>query len=621
MVAPSRAPRSPWPLRLAFAASVASIVAVHGPILGYKTYANVDEAYACALASRLLDGYKLYQGAISQRGPMMYYVFAAFARVHGWDNVVALRVWALLLALAHLALVGWVAQRLVSRTAATVAVTLTGYALSFGFPPEDGVAVNGEVLQLPAMVLAVLVGALAMRAAPASRSRLAKLAASGVLFGIAVAIKQSVVLHAGPLLLWIVVDAHRRRTGTRKALLDALVLGAGCVLVPTLFVLHAWSQGTLRDMYYYTVVYNRDVHLRPVVTLRLAWLGPLFHRVTTLTGFTMVTFMLTGVAAGWLWRRGRVALALRSGWALLRGFRAKHYLGLHLALALVAASSMYRFFPHYYVQAWPFFALVAGGIADRASRRLASRDALTGFAAFMLVGAALGLYFGEKADGRVAHDETVVSMAHVVEKTTQPDDRVFVWGFSPWIYGYAHRKPATRFVFHTYPTGFVPWYGEKLAVEASRVVPGSMEALVGDLERERPAVIVDAGAVMMNRPMRTYAPTADYLYAHYCFELRVGALDLYRRKADGATCDPAHFPEPAASVDYLGRGLFLPLPHQLDEGRTKKLPIGNFFRPIYFLDGPRPASVAAFKSERLDRDDAEMRAAGLKIPELEPTCP
>jgi 4-amino-4-deoxy-L-arabinose transferase-like glycosyltransferase len=621
MVSPRRASRSPWPLRLAFGASVAAIAAVHGPILGYKTYANVDEAYACALASRLLDGHKLYQGAISQRGPLMYYAFEGFAWLHGWDNVFALRVWALLLAVTHVALVGWIAKRLLSRAAATVAVALTGYALSFGFPPEDGVAVNGEVLQLPAMMLAVLIGALAMRAAPATRARLLGLAGSGILFGVAVAIKQSIVLHAGPLLFWVFVDAHRRRTGLRKALLDAAVLGAGCAVVPLAFVLHAWSQGTLRDMYYYTVVYNRDVHLKPVVSVRLAWLTPLFHRVTTLTGFTMGAFMLAAVAAGWLWRRARAAIGLRSGWALVRGFRAKHYLALHLALALFAASSMYRFFPHYYVQAWPFFALVAGSIADRASRRAASRHALVGFGAFMLAGAGLGLYFGEKADGRVAHDETILSMAHVVEVTTKPEDRVFVWGFSPWIYGYSHRKPASRFVFHTYPTGFVPWYGEKLSVEAARVVPGSMEALLGDLERERPAVIVDAGAVMMNRPMRTYRATADYLYAHYCFEMRVGALDLYRRKGDGASCEQPHFPEPAACVDYLGRGLFLPLPHQVDEGRAKKLPVGNFFRPIYFLDGPRPASVAAFKDERIDREDAELRAAGLKIPELEPACP
>ena len=35
------------------------------------------------------------------------------------------------------------------------------------------------------------------------------------------------------------------------------------MVVPTLFVMHAALEGTLRDLYYYTVAYNRDVHMRP----------------------------------------------------------------------------------------------------------------------------------------------------------------------------------------------------------------------------------------------------------------------------------------------------------------------------------------------------------------------
>src|SRR5258708_6477784 len=96
--------------RLVLLAALVSLALVHGPLIGYKTYANVDEGYASAIAARLLEGHRLYAGAVSQRGPLMYYAFEAIAWLHGWDNIVAVRAWGLVLALAHVALVYWAAR-------------------------------------------------------------------------------------------------------------------------------------------------------------------------------------------------------------------------------------------------------------------------------------------------------------------------------------------------------------------------------------------------------------------------------------------------------------------------------------------------------------------------------
>ena len=253
---------------------VLSIGLVHGPLIGYKTFANVDEAYAGALAQRLLDGHKLYQGAVSQRGPLMYYIFEGFAWLHGWDNIVALRLWALALALAHLLLTYWAGRVLLSTTAATIAAAVAAYALAFGYPPEDAVAVNGEPLQLPAMMLAVVLGALAIKRAPGARDRLLYLFGCGLAFGVAIAIKQSVALHPLPVVLWLAIDGRRRGTKTTTVLRDVAVLTVATFVVPVAFVVHAASQGTLRDLIYYCVTYNSKVHLNPT-TERFAWLGKL----------------------------------------------------------------------------------------------------------------------------------------------------------------------------------------------------------------------------------------------------------------------------------------------------------------------------------------------------------
>jgi hypothetical protein len=600
---------------------LASIVLVHAPFIGYKAYANVDEAYACALASRLLDGYKLYQGAISQRGPLMYYAFEAFAWLHGWDNILALRIWALVLAFAHVGLVYLVARRALSRAAAIVAAGVSCYALSFGFPTEDGVAINGEVLQLPAMLLGTYLQIRAMLHEAGSRDRRWRLMLGAVLLGASMAIKQGAIVHLLPVMVWIASDARRHR---QKWILAGDLAAAilGSALVPFVFVLHAAANGTLRDMYYYTVVYNRDVHMKPAPSFPLAWLNPMFGRLVTLTGFFAATIVIGAHAFPTIWGRLRALLRHRSIETLVRGFGPKHYIGLHFVIAITTAASMYRFFPHYFVQALPFFSLAVGAMLERAMRRVAAaRSSLVGFMIFTIGAAGLGCYFGEKVDGRAAHDETVDLMSRVVTATTMPEERIFVWGFSPWIYGYSHRRPAGRYVFSTYVTGFVPWFPESLSVERARIVPGSVEGLLSDLEKEKPVAIVDAGSVMMLRPMRTYSEFSDYLHAHYCFDMRLGAMDLYRRKPDGDECAQKSFPRPAIGVDYLGRTIAAPLPKQVDVATSRRLPEGNYFKPIYFLDGPRPRGIEATHTKRREKDEAEARARGLCVPELgKPHC-
>jgi hypothetical protein len=606
----------------ALCVAFASVVASQAMLIGYKTYANVDEGYACALASRLLDGQKLYQGAISQRGPLMYYAFEAFAAVFGWHNVVALRLVALALALMHVGVVYWAGRKLLSEYAAIVATLITAYELSFGFPPEDGIAINGETLQLPLLVVAAVLGAIAMRSAPRSRPRTKGLVAAGLLLGIATAIKQSVALHPIAIVVWLVVDAHRRRLSWRTPFVETAILGASVLAVPLLFVIHAAEQGTLRDLYYYVVVYNRDVHMHPTPR-HFRWLTWLFFRLTDQTTFPMITALLAGRAAVWIAARVRAVRRLHDWGALGRGFGVRHYLALHFAIAFASATMMYRFFPHYYMQSAPFFSLCIAAMVERLfthERSVRTARALAyAFGIFTAVSAGIGCDFAERADGEVSHDETVKTIARVIRATTKPDDRIFVWGFSPWIYGYAERKPAGRYVFETYVTGFVPWFWEKLDYEASRIVPGSQEALLGDLLREDPVVVVDAGSVMMARPMREYRLFADFLHARYCFDMRIGAFDLYRRRPQDGRCPTTEsFPRVADACDFRGHLMSVPIPRTVDLAEARRLPRGSFFKPLYFLDGGKPVGLEAAVSPRREKDEAEGAAEGFYVEEVEP---
>lgn len=602
----------------------ACVIAVQTPLIAYKTFANVDEAYAAALASRVLDGFKLYDGAVSQRGPLMYYLFALAAKLHGWDNIIAIRVWAAFFACAHLACVYWAGRALFSKDVAALATAFLGYALCFGFPASDGIALHGEAMQVPALLAACVWGAQAVRAAPASARRRKLLIFSGLAFGVAIAIKQSAALHPLPLVAWLAIDAKRRRHALLRSARDVGLLTAATLAVPALLVANSAREGTLSQLYYYCVVYNRDVHLKPTKKL-FPWLTNVFFRLTDQTLFFLIMFVLLGVGGYAIARRVRRLQSTRDPWVVLRGFGPQIYMAANAFLAVALASTMFRFFPHYYMQGLPFLVLLLAGLLGRSREGRAPlpfRGATVGFLAFVLFAATMSTVFGERIDGRVTHDRTPQLLGEYIEATTAPDDRILVWGFSPWVYQYAHRKPAGRFVFGTYVTGFVPWFWDKLEVERARIVPGSVEALLGDLERERPAIIVDSGSVMMARSMRLYPAPNAYLHQHYCFESRIGAFDIYRRKSEPETaCAQLFFPIPYDAVDWNGRPLGVPLPRTLDAQESHRLPRGNFNEPIWFPEGAAPplAALQATRDPKRLKEEAEAESEGFVIERFDPT--
>ncbi|MCB1281842.1 MAG: hypothetical protein KDB18_10000, partial [Salinibacterium sp.] len=199
-------------------------------------------------------------------------------------------------------------------------------------------------------------------------------------------------------------------------------------------------------------------------------------------------------------------------------------------------------------------------------------------------------YANAKSDGDVAHDRSVMRMARYIEATTSPEDKIFVWGFSPWLYGYSHRRPAGRFVFGTYVTGIVPWFHGTLDEERTRIVPGSVDALLGDLEREKPALIIDAGSIMLARPMRAYPRFAALLAQRYCFEVRVRGYDVYRVRTD-TPCGVDGAPPPQHALDFWGRKIDVSVPRAADAERTIPLPTEIDAMPAWYPQAGRPPHV------------------------------
>jgi hypothetical protein len=91
--------------------------------------------------------------------------------------------------------------------------------------------------------------------------------------------------------------------------------------------------------------------------------------------------------------------------------------------------------------------------------------------------------------------------------------------------------------------------------------------------------------------MRAYAPAARWLAAGFCFEVRVGAYDVYRRKAPGATCPSASMPSPHAPVDFAGGPMVVPMPDLAPGERGAPLCTAFYEGVVWFPDQSPPARV------------------------------
>ena len=135
------------------------------------------------------------------------------------------------------------------------------------------------------------------------------------------------------------------------------------------------------------------------------------------------------------------------------------------------------------------------------------------------------------------HQDRYQAVARYVREHTQSNARVFVWGNSPEIYLYAHRRMASRYMSVNYQTGHV-WGtpANDLGGDPDRenVPAETWSNLLADLQRNLPEFIIDAAAGKLDKmddePLTRHPRMAALVARHYQLEATVMGVPLYRRK-------------------------------------------------------------------------------------------
>ena len=519
-----RALESATPVR--WAATLAAIAFIVRLPVFRMTFVSGDEAIYSALASALLDGHRFYAGAVDHKPPLLVAVYAVLQVLTGTRNIHVVHAVSILAVIATAGLLSSVAGRFGLSVATRRASALLYVLAASTGPAKDMLAANGEVLMALPAVAAVWVALKGLR--PGAGAVPWCWLAAGVSASIAALFKYQGLAILAPI---AVLAASGGRMGPFCARMTGLLVG---IAVPPLLLL-AWygSAGELESLGFWM------------------WTYPLRYAGTLDPGLVAENAVKMSVAwgllqAGLLFAAIRCRPAAGSG----PGDREAHaffgrFVVVWVAGALAGVAAGGRFFLHYYLQLLPPLCLLAARGFRRMAGEGGARRAFACAALFVLLplgGSWIVNVLPERFHPeRVAEDAIYRRIGDFVIASTKPSESLFVWGNSPEIYYYARRPPGTRFVFCNYHSGKIwgtPSDRADAIVDPSLVLEPAWGMLLSDLDRRRPALIVDAASAGLDRwrghEIARYPSLSAVVASSYRLLATVAGADIYERLDRGA---------------------------------------------------------------------------------------
>lgn len=352
-------PLSFWLLVFAVLVAVIQLPSLQREVIDW------DEITFVLVAADILRGHLPYEQLYDIKPPLLFFLIAGALRLFG-ESIATVRIFGDLCILATAAFTFLIARRTAGpaiaglATAATIAMTGASYALHTSS-------------ELPAMAF-VMASAWAILAFPASA---AAALAAGVLMSLAVLVRTNLAITAAAALLYFLVNCLLERSPGRRHALAGYALGLALPVALLFLVYYATGQldllvlGAIKVPLSYSG--NQLGLLDALISHKGAWLG--FVRSTP--GLFVPATLALLIAALSLGRRAlrcggdalaaccnrqRAAVLARSDGFLLLLLSASTFLSI---LKSGAA------FPHYWLQLYPFAALLlAYGLAFATSRIL-----------------------------------------------------------------------------------------------------------------------------------------------------------------------------------------------------------------------------------------------------------
>jgi hypothetical protein len=508
----------------------------------FRPLLSDDEAIYATTADALRRGDLLYRDVVDHKPPLIYHLYrAGFALCGSYDTqgAHALVVLAVLLTAGLLLAIRRGEGSACRPGEATVAAGLF-LVFSTTWHDYDALAANCELFLLLPQALAAWILLRDLRATARGARGWALHLVVGALIGTSALLKYQGLTFLGAsigMLLWWTALGRAPRASRFWAVSRAACHLAGAAAPLALYLLACRAAGSAEAAIYwlrFNFSYVGAGLTGPAALARAL-------RRTVLVGGAAQVPNALGIA-------GAVAVARDVGRVLRRpGGSAAADAGapapasvlalLWLASSAVALSAGGRFFGHYFHLVLPPLCLLA---APRFCRLWNGRPvnrlllaALCALPALLFLALAT---FARPLTARLDEREPpYAEVAAGIDRLTTPDERIFVWGNSPQLYVLSRRPMGTRFSSANFVTGESPGTPTETGARNADLNqdPVHWQMLFDDLERRRPALLVDAAAAGWDGygkyPLARYPRLRDYVDRHYRPVERDAGVTLYRR--------------------------------------------------------------------------------------------
>jgi hypothetical protein len=485
-------------------------------------FADVDEALFAVFAKIWLNGGIPYVNAVETKalGIYCYYILASWLSGHFHDiSMVGVHAVTIIWTGLTAWVIGRIAARLSNERAGLWAALLFVLMSSFYVPKIVAASMN-VILLLPMC----LVMDLLLRPAEEIKPWMSFLA------GILVATATLIKYQAGIMVFVVLGYFCVLRFSWRPALRHSLWFVLGGLPLPALMLAYLHHVGALADFWYW----NFGGSMRYIQTGSASvdlWRKIESH-VFTYLACTFPVWILAGMRlVTWL-RQGRIAWRQNP-------LEAGMWIWFFLCTIPVCLGK--RFYGHYFLIILPQLCILSAVqiVSWDAAAWGKRRKWLVGGLFFLLM-ISLPSKFWQRPFYEPIHEEVIHDYkpyGDYLKDRTQPMDRIVVWGFSPAVYWYADRLPASRFLWSDVLVGRMPGLQRELEATIDFTQyerPELWDMFYGDLAKTPPAYIIDMAPTGMhnyqNFPMSKYPELMAYVHARYVVEPDFRDAKIFRRK-------------------------------------------------------------------------------------------
>jgi hypothetical protein len=399
-----------------------------------------DEGEYAYSGQLILQGIPPYELAYNMKFPGTYLAYAFIMKLFG-ETPAGIHFGVLLMTTATVLMLFWLGKKILDEIAGIIAAIF--YAVLAASPSMLGLA--GHATHFAAFF--VTAGLCVMWKARQNENCLAAFA-SGLLFGIAVLMKQhAALIGAWAGIAFAVNFFLKKELSVAKRFLPIIACAAGIILPFALCCLILWHAGVFGKFWFWTIDYARQY--ASVVPLDQApglfWWS--FSFVTAKT-FPLWFVAAAGIFLPWLDTR------LNSSRLWLFGFCA--------ASALAVCPDFY-FRKHYFLLAIPAVALLAGCAVSTARQLLGEKIKTSPLGDWPVWGCAVMVAVTIFMNGEIWFVQTPEQAARVIygpdpfaeaevvagfiRENSAPDSRLAVIGSDPEIYFLSHRHSATGYIY------------------------------------------------------------------------------------------------------------------------------------------------------------------------------